>query len=156
NAIVERRQRQDRSLPLLHEHERRRQAAVPLRTDEVAPRERIPEQHFVVAWIEERRTARGHPSSRDAAKNHRQRLDGPIHFRFSVTLDDAASFGESRSHTAGRPLLAACPGQFAARELEPLFNRPDLECLTRQTVCVLVREHAKTELVAVERDRGLW
>jgi len=55
HAIVERRQRDDGPFRRLDEHERRGQAAVALRTDEIAARERIAEQHLVVARIEKRR-----------------------------------------------------------------------------------------------------
>jgi hypothetical protein len=90
NAIVERRQRNDRVAARgLDEHERRREAAIALRSEEVAALKRISEQHLVVARIEERRAAGGHAAARHAAKDHGYGFHRPIHFGGGRAVDVA-------------------------------------------------------------------
>ena len=110
DAIVEGRQRHARAVSRLHEHERRRQAAVALRAEEIAAGERVAEQHLVVARIEERCAAGGQASARHAANERSPRaLIGPVHLRVDVAVDGIAACVSRARQRPGRPAAALRP-----------------------------------------------
>jgi hypothetical protein len=155
HPIVERRKRQHRPFSLLHEDEGRRQTAVALRADQIAAGERVSQQHLVVARIEKRRAAGGQTPARDAAKDHRHGFDRAVHLRVDAAFDGGVAPRQPSRHAARRLLLPSRPDQLCAVDLESLIDGPHDQVRVRQAVGILVREHAKPELVAVEGDRWL-
>ena len=108
----------------LDEHERRGQAAIALRTDEIAARERIAEQHLVVARIEERAPRR--PTAVRAGRRAgsiADGFDGPLHLDVGFAFDGVASSCQTRGHAPRRALLSTGPGELVTTDLEAVVRR---------------------------------
>jgi hypothetical protein len=137
HAIVERRQRDDGPFRRLDEHERRGQAAIALRADEIAARERIAEQHLVVARIEN-----GAPAADSRPAGTPRRIiatalirAAPSRRRLSHSTASAAS-GQTRGHTPRRALLSTGPGELVTTDLEAVVRRAHRQMIRREAIGV--------------------
>ena len=122
---------------------------------EIAARERIAEQHLVVARIEKRRPGGRQPSARDAAQDHRHGFDGPLHLDVGFAFDGVASSCQTRGHAPRRALLSTGPRELVTTDLEAVVRRAHRQMIRREAVGVLLREDPEAELEPFEGDRWL-
>ena len=154
DLVVERRETDIVPIAALHDHERRRQPPGGVAAEQIAARERVPEEHLVIPRVERLAPRRDLPA-RHAADHRRDALDRLAHLRGHVPLDRVLTLPKAHRDPAGRRLLAARPHQPGARDIHS-GGRPLRGQLPRiEPVRVFAREHEKAEPVPLELDGRL-
>ncbi len=155
DARVERREIEISSGGRLDDRERRGQPARRARPEEVASRERIAEEHFVVSRVEKALARPRDPPARHAPNHRRHRLDRPLHRDRHIPLQKLSASLQSSFESRGDGLLPAGPDQPLAFDSKAVCLRRELHRSGVEAVRVLVGEHQKADPEPVDFDGRL-